>query len=1051
MACDPQQTCQLPPLDGHEKTTVTFQLRAAPAAATPTFVVDIGTAHQTKDLTIAPGIDTLTVAPDGPYEAPSTHSMTITLTPLPDVADAGPITLTLTGGTTRFVAAPTGCSAVGATGSYRVRCDGPTITGLDLEIDAKQPAGPLPLSVTDAGGRRVALVDGTDSPIQVTTAPADLRLTMDDASLPAGGTGTISVTATNRGGLSTDPAPIYFDFPSGVSVTGIDIDGDACATVDQGACTLPAVDPTTRHPEAQRIVTFQLEADVSAVTGDATVTIAGQHDTATLTVLPAPAVLAITPTPATALFSGGSGSASFTVTNDGGPMSAAAPMSWTPPSGVEITSVQTGGRSCVPEPGQPCLLPPLAGESSATVLVNLTASPEATGGRLTVAVGGASGSADLDVQSGVTGVSVSPGGPYPAPSTTRLTLQVGHQQALTDPGPVTLTLSGGARFTAVPADCSGAGQIDGVAATQQVTCDSATIHGLELTIDQGQPAGSLPLTATDAAGRPVDVTADNTQALTIVPGLPTHLVLSELLAGSPLSAGGSATITFTATNNGDEESLPSPIVVSTPSEVTATGVDVAGAAPCIPLDADSCRIPAIGAHQSVQLTIALTATSRATIGGRLTVSAGDTVATLTPLVLQSDIAALIAAPTGPTVPDVPPTTESPSAGPPAAVEPTDPPAVPEPTDPPAVPEPTGPPTAAPAVLDWHVTDSGGSLRAGGSASATVAITNTGGLPSSPQTVRLEPPAGIGISAITAGDGSACSIAERTCTLPPVAPGVTSTLTATVTAAPDALSGTLVLSSADTRIEVPLTVNGGLQSVTANAQGPLVSGADTGLDVAVTAYPGVTDLGRYRLALRTDQAWFSGYPAGCTLPGNPSSQPTELTCTGAALDGVRLTISGSQPAGTLPLVAVDAAGRSLPVTDGNGSPLVVVDPPPTVAATSDEVPPSSAPSAPAPNAPAPTLPAPTTSAPTTSAPTASPPAATPPAPTPVPRTSTPADPSSVTTSEAKDSEDPPARAPVAPASTTSVPPTPDAAAAASGHRGSSGKHSSASTTASAWAH
>ena len=50
-------------------------------------------------------------------------------------------------------------------------------------------------------------------------------------------------------------------------MTGIDIDGDACARVDQGACTLPAVDPTTRRPEAQRIVTFQLAADASAVTG----------------------------------------------------------------------------------------------------------------------------------------------------------------------------------------------------------------------------------------------------------------------------------------------------------------------------------------------------------------------------------------------------------------------------------------------------------------------------------------------------------------------------------------------------------------------------------------------------------------------------------------------------------------------------------------------------------------------------------------------------------------------------------------------------------------
>ena len=179
VACDPQQICQVPPLDGDGKSVITFQLRAAATAATPTVVVDVGTASQTKTLTITPGIDTLTVSPDGPYEAPSTRSMEITLTPLPDVANAGPITLTLTGGTTRFTAAPTGCSPVGEAGSYRVRCDGPTITGLDLEIDADQPAGALPLSVTDAGGRRFALVDGSESPLQVITAPADLGLSIE--------------------------------------------------------------------------------------------------------------------------------------------------------------------------------------------------------------------------------------------------------------------------------------------------------------------------------------------------------------------------------------------------------------------------------------------------------------------------------------------------------------------------------------------------------------------------------------------------------------------------------------------------------------------------------------------------------------------------------------------------------------------------------------------------------------------------------------------------------------------------------------------------------
>jgi hypothetical protein len=94
---------------------------------------------------------------------------------------------------------------------------------------------------------------------------------------------------------------------------------------------------------------------------------------------------------------------------------------------------------------------------------------------------------------------------------------------------------------------------------------------------------------------------------------------------------------------------------------------------------------------------------------------------------------------------------------------------------------------------------------------------------------------------------------------------------------------------------------------------------------VAAYPGVTDLGGYLLALHTDQAWFSGYPANCQLLAGRAGHPTELTCTGAAVAGLQLTLSGDQHAGSLPLFAVDAGGRSMPVTDANGAPLMVIDP------------------------------------------------------------------------------------------------------------------------------
>ena len=87
--------------------------------------------------------------------------MTITLTPKPDVADPGPITLTLTDARSSFVAGPADCSAVDDERVGPGHLRGPTIAGLGLNITAVQPEGPLPLTVTDAGHRTVTLNDSS--------------------------------------------------------------------------------------------------------------------------------------------------------------------------------------------------------------------------------------------------------------------------------------------------------------------------------------------------------------------------------------------------------------------------------------------------------------------------------------------------------------------------------------------------------------------------------------------------------------------------------------------------------------------------------------------------------------------------------------------------------------------------------------------------------------------------------------------------------------------------------------------------------------------------
>ncbi|HYN73221.1 MAG TPA: hypothetical protein VES60_12030, partial [Nakamurella sp.] len=753
--CDPAaQTCELPPLAHDQQLTVTLQLSATPKAASPTLTVDIGGAEQTAALAIVTGIDTLQASPDGPYLAPSTTSMTITLTPKPGVADAGRITLTLTGESTRFISSASGCTAVGEEGSSQITCDGPGISGLGLKITAGQPAGPLPLTVTDAGSRIVVLTDSTDRPLEVTPGPAVLGLDIqDDAGLPAGGTGSIAVTATNGGGAPSAAAPINYAFPTGVTVTGIDIDGVACATAEQDACILPPVGLS-----APRIVTFQLAALPEAITGDAIVTIGGTHDKATLTVdtgiaglqaspngpyfapsttvldiavapvngvanpgpltftltgdvafaappagctkstadpthqvtcgvnpiggltlaisreqisgpLPltvtdaggrdvtavlkdaadndltvqgGPPALSMTSLPAEPLYSGGTGSASFGVRNDGGLPSEAAPIVFVPPTDVEVTSVQTGGTSCVPTPASPCQLTPVAAGSSTVVTVNLTAAPAATGGRLTATVGDASAFTELVVNSGVTGVAVSPSSPYVAPSTTRLTVQAGYQQVVTNPGQVTLTLTGGVRFTAVPPACTPTGPPGDLAAqpTQQVSCGGATINGLDLTIDKGQQAGLLPLTVTDAAGRRVEVKDDKDHDLEVVPAAPAHLTLTPI---GPLTftAGTTGTVAMTVTNDGGQLSDPAPITGSTTAGIDVTSVAVDGAV-CTPGD---CMLPGLEAGKDSTIDVAVDVPPSGH-DGEFTVNVGAEPDTAS-VTVESGVATLQAGPGGP--------------------------------------------------------------------------------------------------------------------------------------------------------------------------------------------------------------------------------------------------------------------------------------------------------------------------------------------------------------------------------------------------------------------
>lgn len=713
-ACDPSvQTCTIPPLDPPQSQIISFLLRATPQATGGSFTLAIAGQYPTTTLAVEPGIGTLVASPNGPYLAPSATSMTIQVTAEPGVTDPGPITLTLTDPATTFAATPAACTPVGD-GTTQLTCTGPTISGLALTITRDQQAGLLPLVVTDAGDREIALLDGTGNPLQVAPAPtAQLSVAVTDVSaLPAGGTGSLTVTASNDSGQPSYPAPIGYRFPTGIDVTGIDIDGAACGP-GQGACILPPIDPGT-----PRTISFQLAEAPQATGGEISVTAAGQTARSTVTVgtgiatltaspngpylapsttaldiavtpqpgvqdpgpitftvtgtavwfagwptacTPAPAgdpptqqvtctgstisglaltigrdqpagplpltvtdaghrdvtptltdgagnelwvaaepaALSVSPIPATPIVAGGTGSASFTVTNNGALPSGATPITYTPPTGIDVTSVEAGAGRCAPTPASPCQLPPIGPGAHATVALTLAAGPTAQDpSRLQVSIGGQPASTDLSVTSGFAMLIAAPDSPYLAPSVTTVNLQAGYEPGIDRPGPLTLTLTGGAvSFTATPDGCTPAG----AAPTQQLTCTGPTISGLQLTITRDQPAGRLPLDVTDAGGRPVQITDEAGQELEVVPAQLAQLTLSPIDA-PPLTAGGTGTFTMTVTNDGGQPSDPAQLSYSPPDGITVTSVQI-GDATCMP--GGACTLPPLNPGQTSAIAFRL--------------------------------------------------------------------------------------------------------------------------------------------------------------------------------------------------------------------------------------------------------------------------------------------------------------------------------------------------------------------------------------------------------------------------------------------------------------
>ena len=141
----------------------------------PPAAVTIAGQPATRQLTVGSGIAALTTVPDGPFVAGSKNPLTITATVVDGVSNPGKVTFTSTSRYVTFSDAKN-CEKVKPPGAgvSAIRCDG-TSFPMTITIAKDQRPGDLPVIATDAGGRRLALLDADQAPLQV-VAPARLQL-----------------------------------------------------------------------------------------------------------------------------------------------------------------------------------------------------------------------------------------------------------------------------------------------------------------------------------------------------------------------------------------------------------------------------------------------------------------------------------------------------------------------------------------------------------------------------------------------------------------------------------------------------------------------------------------------------------------------------------------------------------------------------------------------------------------------------------------------------------------------------------------------------------
>ncbi len=277
----------LPSLDAGQSRTLVITLAVAsattsepePGYATVT-IGDGPVKSSSTPLTVGSAITSLSSDAKNPLFTGSTTTLRIKVAAT--VEEPGPITFIATGTGVSF-GKSAGCDA--PSGTSTIVCDGDSI-GLSITISADQAPGILPVTVVDAGDRKLDLKDAAGQDFRIERAKPSLQIDKPSISTPllAGGTGGVTVQVSNTGGQRSEKGPIEIDLPDGVKLSGMTYGESALCTAVRDAaptCTLPEIDP---GKPITVVIDLTVQPDAKSDPGNAKVVIPGDTESVPLAV-----------------------------------------------------------------------------------------------------------------------------------------------------------------------------------------------------------------------------------------------------------------------------------------------------------------------------------------------------------------------------------------------------------------------------------------------------------------------------------------------------------------------------------------------------------------------------------------------------------------------------------------------------------------------------------------------------------------------------------------------------------------------------------------------